>query len=409
MNDRREQRVLFPELFMKMRSLFLVGAGFFAACSFVDLHAAAPKKVLVVTVTTGFRHGPAIDAAEKVLPELAAQSGGEVSFEFLSQPGPRPSVGKPPERGANLTDEQWATLQQNHKDLAAKVKAEEAEWSGKVKELFAQKLSAEALKGYDGVVFCNTTGELPLPDGEAFANWIKSGKAFVGMHAATDTLKAMPAYYEMINGSFAGHPWGAGGSYTFVNHEPSHPAVAMFPGEFQWKDEIYQYNHFNPETVRVLISLDTVRSSPRAPYHVPVAWVRDVGAGRLFYTNFGHNASTWTEEAYQKHVMTGLRWALKLVDGPSAPNPGVSTQTAIKGVVAVAAAALNKDAAALETKALAKAKADVQWGLHARSEADLYRKFPNPDVKKGAKPEEVEAVAAKKLELLTRLVAEIEQ
>jgi hypothetical protein len=41
---------------------------------------AAPKKLLVVTITTGFRHGPAIDEAEKVLPDLASKSGGDFAF-----------------------------------------------------------------------------------------------------------------------------------------------------------------------------------------------------------------------------------------------------------------------------------------------------------------------------------------
>jgi type 1 glutamine amidotransferase len=390
---------------MKLSSLFVLGLAAFAPVQ--GAQAAAPKKILVVTVTTGFRHGPAIDAAEKVLPELAAKSGGEFALEFLSQPGPRPSAGKPPERAATLTDEQWAAAQETYKAAAAKAKADELEWSAKVKELFAQKLSAEALKGYDGVIFCNTTGELPLPDAEAFGDWIKSGKAFVGMHAATDTLKALPAYYEMINGSFAGHPWGSGGTHKFVNHEPTHPAVAMFPGEFQWKDEIYQYNHFNPESVRVLLSLNTAQSTPQAPYHVPVSWVRDVGAGRLFYTNLGHNDSTWKDETYQQHIVAGMRWALKLVDGPSAPNPGVSAETALKGVAGTAATALNKEAAALETRALAKAKADPQWALRVRAEADGYRTLPS--AKKDAKPEEIEALAAKKREFLMKLLTEFEQ
>ncbi len=393
---------------MKTPSLFVLGVAMLASSGFFA-YGASPKKLLVVTVTTGFRHGPAIDAAEQVLPALAAKSGGEFTFEFLSQPGPRPSLGKPPERTPNVTDEQFAAAEAAYKTAAAATKLEEESWSAKVKALFAEKLSAEALKAYDGVIFCNTTGELPLPDGEAFGNWIKSGKAFVGMHAATDTLKAMPAYYEMINGSFAGHPWGAGGSYTFTNHEPTHPAVAMFPLEFKWKDEIYQYNNFNPEAVRVLLSLDTARSMPHAPYHVPVSWVRDVGAGRLFYTNLGHNAGTWTDETYQKHITGGLRWALKLVDGPSTPNPNVSVEMALKGVVGIAAEALHKDAAVLEAKALAKAKADPKWALQAREKADTFRRLPTLDVKKGAKPEEVEAAAARKLDLLSKILAEIEQ
>ncbi len=367
---------------------------------------AAPKKLLVVTITTGFRHGPAIDEAEKVLPELAAKSGGDFAFEFMSQPGPRPNAGRAPERKPNMTDEQFKAAQDAHKAAADKAREEDAAWTAKVKQMFAEKFSPSGLSAYDGVIFCNTTGELPLPDGEAFKSWIKSGKAFVGMHAATDTLKAMPAYAELVNGSFAGHPWGGGGTYTFTNHETSHPTVSMFPSSFQWKDEIYQYNNFNPESVRVLISLDTVQSNPKAPYHVPVSWVREVEKGRLFYTNLGHNASTWTEETYQKHITQGIRWALRQIDGPATPNPLTSSEVALKSVVATVAETLQKDAAPIESKALSKARSNLAWALERRTEADSLRNFPKADPKK---PEEAASLAEKKRAFLQKLLSEIEK
>jgi type 1 glutamine amidotransferase len=390
---------------IRTRPLLALGLCALSGFSLTDA-SAAPKKLLVVTITTGFRHGPAIDEAEKVLPELASKSGGDFTFEFLSQPGPKPGAGKAPERKPNMTDEEFKAAQDAHKALAQKAREEEAAWNEKVKNLFAQKFSAEGLRAYDGVVFCNTTGELPLPDGEAFRNWIKSGKAFVGMHSATDTLKAMPAYYELVNGSFAGHPWGGGGTYTFTNHEPAHPAVSMFPASFQWKDEIYQYNRFNPEAVRVLISLDTVQSTPKAPYHVPVSWVREVEKGRLFYTNLGHNAATWTDETYQKHIASGIRWALRLIDGPAAPNPLLSSEVALKSAAATIGEALQKDPAPIESKALAKARANLGWALEKHAEVDSLRNLPKADP---SKPGDGASLAEKKRAFLEKLLSEIEK
>lgn len=392
---------------MKLKSLSFLASAFAALAFILPTHAAEPKKLLVVTITTGFRHGPAIDAAEKIMPELAAKSNGDFTFEFLSQPGKRPEAGKTPERG-KMTDAEFAAAEATYKETQARVKIEDAAWTAKVKELFEAKMSVAALAHYDGVIFCNTTGELPLPDGEGFRNWVSSGKAFIGMHAATDTLSKMPAYAEMINGSFNGHPWGGGGTYGFVNQEPSHPVVAMFPAEFEWKDEIYQYRNFNPESVRVLLSLHMTRSLPRMPYHVPVSWVRDVGTGRLFYTNLGHNASTWENETYQKHIVTGIRWALKLIDGPAQPNVATSSQEALKSIAAAAATLLSKDAAALEAKALAKAKADPKWASALATEADTYRTLPNPDPKKEPAEKVAQATAAKQA-LLEKLVGEIEK
>ena len=358
------------------------------------------KKLLVVTTTEGFRHGPAIVAAQRVLPELAAKSKGEFEFDFLPDPGPRPNPGQAPKRTPDMTDAQWAEKQSAFESSSTKAKADLGIWQSKVKDAFQQKFTATELESYDGVVFSNTTGELPMPDCAAFVNWISKGKAFVGMHAATDTLKGMPPYYEMINGSFAGHPWGAGGTYNFVNHEPTHPVVSMFPSEFPWRDEIYQYNNFNPASVHVLISLDMAKSKPQFPYHVPVSWVRNVGSGRLFYTSLGHNPETWENETYQQHIVAGLRWALKLAEGPANPNPSVSAEQALKSVAISASVTLGKDARALTEKAFSKARANPEWAAKMASEADSYRKLPN---------EQDDGAESKKAKLMKQLVDEIEK
>ena len=352
-----------------MKPSALITAATLGLFAFSSIASAAPKKLLVVTITSGFRHGPAIEAAEKVLPEIAAKSGGDLAFEFLSEPGPKPNAGPKPVRTKLMSDAQWVDEEARYKAAEAKARSEQG------KDLMNK-------------VF------------------VTGAAGFIGMHAATDTLKNMQSYYDMINGSFAGHPWGGGGTYTFANHEPSHPVVAMFQPEFQWKDEIYQYTHFNPESVRVLISIDMAKSLPQAPYHVPVSWVRNVGDGRLFYTNLGHNASTWSDATYQQHITAGIRWALKLIDGPAEVNPAVSAQQALKSIAAAAGTMLKLDAAALEAKAQAKAKADPAWGAKLATEGDGYRLLPTP--KKDGKPEEIEQANTAKSDLLKMLVSQIE-
>ena len=60
--------------------------------------AAAPKKVLVVTVTTGFRHA-SIPTSEKILTQLAAESGGKFTVDFLRQPAGEPKKPGQPRPG----------------------------------------------------------------------------------------------------------------------------------------------------------------------------------------------------------------------------------------------------------------------------------------------------------------------
>src|ERR1043165_7991121 len=138
---------------------------------------AAAKRVLVVSTTMGFRHS-SIPTAEKILAELG-QTSGAFTVDYA-----RVEPNDPPFRGPDGKPD--------------KSKVEAA-----IKEVLSAKMSPDALKQYDAVIFANTTGNLPIPDKEAFLSWIKSGKGFVGMHSAADTFDntggspGYPPYVEM--------------------------------------------------------------------------------------------------------------------------------------------------------------------------------------------------------------------
>ncbi|NBT12135.1 MAG: ThuA domain-containing protein [Planctomycetia bacterium] len=327
--------------------------------------AAKPARLLVVTVTTGFRHA-SIATAEPVLEELG-RSSGLFHVDFLRMPPGRPPAPKAPKRGKDTTDEAWAAEQAAFKAAQEQFKKDDAPWQATLREQFAKAFAPDSLALFDGVIFASTTGELPIPDLDGFLAWIKSGKAFIGFHAATDTLKSSDAYCDMVGGAFAGHPWNAGGEHGFVVHEPGHPVVAMFPGRFRWKDEIYQYDpRYKPDNLRVLVSLDMAASTPKEPWHVPVAWVRDYGNGRVFSTNFGHNDATWNDPMFKKHMEQGIAWALGRVTASATPNPEVQAAEYVRSVVAAAAAAGSLDADALRAKADAKITKDQAWAVGLR-------------------------------------------
>ena len=100
--------------------------------------------------------------------------------------------------------------------------------------------------------------------------------------------------------------------------------MTSFGKEFQIKDEIYQYKNWQPEKVRVLMSLNMAKCKPSKPYHVPVAWVKSYGEGRVYVNNLGHNESSWADERYLKSITNAVKWIRGDVDGESAPNPDLS-------------------------------------------------------------------------------------
>ena len=228
--------------------------------------AAPPRKVLVITMTRGFRHD-SIDTAKDVLKRL-----GETSGAFAP----------------TITDDL------SHLDRAR-------------------------LAGFDAVMFCNTSGELPLsdPQKQHMLDFVANGGGLVGVHAATDTFYSWPAYGEMIGGYFDGHPWGASDTVTIKVEQPDHPIARPFGrAPFELKEEIYQFRApYERSKMNVLMSLDTTRTDMRkeginrTDGDFPVAWTKPHGDGRVFYTSLGHNEAVWEDRRFQAHLLAGIEWA----------------------------------------------------------------------------------------------------
>lgn len=197
------------------------------------------------------------------------------------------------------------------------------------------------LQNYDIVMFY-TTGSLPIAEADRdyfFKEWLPArGHGFIGFHSAADTYGDYQPYWDMVGGTFNGHPWNAGDTVTISVHEPEHPTMKSFGKEFTIKDEIYQYKNWQPEKVRVLMSLDMTRCKPSAAYHVPVAWVKTYGEGRVYFNNLGHNESTWSDSRFIDSVTAGVKWIRGDVDGESTPNPQLSSAEEDKAKAAAAAA-----------------------------------------------------------------------
>jgi len=191
----------------------------------------------------------------------------------------------------------------------------------------AREITPARLETIDVLMF-STTGALPIdePTWAAIVAWIESGRGgFVGVHSAADTALAFEggeaAWTEFLNGRFDGHPWTEGTPIRLSNLEPSHALAAMWPDGTDYAEEIYQYAGFEPGRVRVLQTLDMSAGPLRRPYPVPVTWVREVGGGRLFYTNLGHTPSTWNDPRFRRQIVEAIRWTGRRSEAPAEPNP----------------------------------------------------------------------------------------
>ena len=191
----------------------------------------------------------------------------------------------------------------------------------------AKDFTKERLEHYDIVMFY-TTGKLPITQENLdyfFNDWLKQkGHGFIGTHSAADTFKDYEPYWDMIGGSFNGRPWGSGSTVTITNHEPDHPIVKAWGKEVTLKDEIYQFKNWQPEKVRVLMSLNMEKTSLKKPYHIPICWCKSYGEGKVFHMSLGHREDIWTNETYQQSILGGIRWIVGEEKGESKPNPELS-------------------------------------------------------------------------------------
>ena len=322
---------------MFFRRPLLLSAALLSAVSAV----AEPKKLLVVTVTTGFRHS-SIETAEKVLAELGQKSGA-FTVDYVHQPEGQPkNPGREPKRDPKDTDESFKAKQEAFSAALAEFNAANKVWNDKIKAYMADKMALEKIKHYDGFIFANTTGDLQLPDRDGFIDLIKGGKAFIAMHSGSDTYHPFRRYVDMLGGEFETHK--AQVEIQPIVHSPAHPAAKSVPSGWKVYDEIYIIKSFDKSAVHGLLGLEShpnlsqmteeERQKEQAQKrYFPVSWCKQFGEGRVYYHSLGHREDvwdpTWKEgtkdrknspeiaHTYQDMILGGILWALKLKEGDS--------------------------------------------------------------------------------------------
>ena len=225
----------------------------------ISAEAMAGDRVVVVTVTEGFRHD-SIETAEQVIADIGSQRLG---FDV--------------------------TFARNEFELA-------------------QALTPEALRSVNLVMFVNTTGDLQLPAREELLAWIFAGGSFIGVHSASDTWHEWPPYIAMLGGEFDHHPDQTSRSIFVEN--AAHLATASLPAPHDLFEEFYILKNFDAAQVSMLLAL---HSSPEddTPGFFPLAWTRTYGTGRVLYTALGHRIDVWTSDWFHQHLTGAIAWGLR--------------------------------------------------------------------------------------------------
>jgi type 1 glutamine amidotransferase len=217
-------------------------------------------KVLAYSKTSGFRHTEAINAGKPMLMAMATKQGFEVTFS------------------------------ENPADF-----------------------SAANLAQYEVVFALDPTGNnLSNSQKADFEAWMttKNG-AFAGVHSATDHENGWAFYSEVTGQYYDLHDTCC--QQQNIQWDPAaanHPTVVGLPSPWSRSEEWYKFNQNAQWSTKagfqILSRVTTSGGGTR-----PVSYVREWSNFRSFYTSLGHEAPTYSDANFVRHVGAGIMWAAR--------------------------------------------------------------------------------------------------
>lgn len=167
------------------------------------------------------------------------------------------------------------------------------------------------LKQYQVVVFLNTTGDvLNEEQQKAFEGFIRSGRGFAGIHAASDTEFDWPWFGGLVGGYFLDHPNNPNVKPgKFIVLKKNHWATRHMPDEFMYTDEFYNFKNLSTKVTHVLKIDESSYTGGKHPDFHPMSWYQKYDGGRAFYTALGHTHESYTDPLFLEHVWAGINYA----------------------------------------------------------------------------------------------------
>lgn len=231
------------------------------------------RAILVFSKTTAFRHGESIEASLPVFTQMARRNG-------------------------------WFVYQTEDGGV----------------------FNLEQLKQFKVVIFNNSTGRvLNDEQQQVLASYVEEGGSLIGIHGAGDNSHHWPWYEQRLIGTrFSHHSLKPHLQKTDVHVETAIDTTLIQALPSSWKHEDEWYVFFSqPKGVKIVSYINGDKIIPNGnmlwmtdknfgmgTYH-PVAWYREVGKGKTFYTSMGHSKEVWQEASFVRLVENTLQWAIK--------------------------------------------------------------------------------------------------
>ncbi|MBE0535116.1 MAG: ThuA domain-containing protein [Phycisphaerae bacterium] len=194
----------------------------------------------------------------------------------------------------------------------------------------------ESLRRFDAVFFNNTVGNL-FEDAalrQNLAEFVYGGGGLMGVHGTSVAFTRWPGAVEdwpefgiMLGARGASHREST--EHVFVKlDDPGHPVNQPFNGaDFEYRDEFFRFHEvYSRQRVRVLMSIDTSKTKwdgsqyghcIRADDDYALAWVRQYGRGRVFYSTIAHNPYVFWDRTMLRFYLAATQFALGDLEAPT--------------------------------------------------------------------------------------------
>ena len=160
-------------------------------------------------------------------------------------------------------------------------------------------MNEKTLSQYDGLILYANYDSITPSQEKALLDFVKGGKGFIPIHCASYCFRNSPEVVEMIGGQFKTHGYD---SFSSVIIEPNNP-VMKGVHNFTTKDETYVHD-------KISKNIEVLMERVDGDHHEPYTWIRPYGKGRVFYTAYGHDETTFNNPEFLQLVKNGIMWAI---------------------------------------------------------------------------------------------------
>jgi len=201
----------------------------------------------------------------------------------------------------------------------------------------------ESLRQFDAVFLNNTIGSC-VAEPERRQNlleFVTAGGGLMGVHGTSvaftkwqwPPLEDWPEFGYLLGARGANHRGGYLQEPIVMGLDDStHPLLKAFGGNaYPWVDEIFRFHDpYSRKNVRVLLSIDTDKtdlstykpgdSCLRADNDYALAWVRNYGKGRVFYSALAHSPHVFEDAKMLQFYLDGAQFVLGDLPAPTTPS-----------------------------------------------------------------------------------------